>query len=100
MGLPGRLLPGSGRGTGPVPCAGAALGGGALLPQGGERRGEDVRGAAAPGPVTGPGRVRDRRPAAAAEGREAQRPAAEGGGLGVGVPWEQQGAYAVRRVPG
>jgi len=88
------------RGAGPVPRARAAPGGGALLPQGGQRRGQGVGGAAAAGPAPGPGGVRDRRPAAAARGREAERPGSPGGPLGAAIPGGQQGAHAVRRVPG
>ena len=62
---------------------------------------EAVRGAAAAGPAAGAGRVRDRRAAAAAEGRRSssgQRRKVVP--LGGGVPGEQPGAHAVRRVPG
>src|SRR5207302_876882 len=95
VGRPGGLLPGGGGGAGPVPRAGAALGGGPLLPQGGQRRGEGVRGATAAGPAARPCGVRDRGPAATVEGREVDRRAPQGGPLGTGVPGEQQGAYAV-----
>ena len=55
------------RGAGPVPRHGAVVGGGALLPQGRERRGQGVRGGATAGVAGGPGRVRHRRLASAVD---------------------------------
>ena len=78
----------------PRPFPGAALGGGPLLPQGGQRVGPSVRRGAATGLAPGPSRVRDRRIATAAVAGQAQRTQQEGGEVGGGVPGEQPGAHA------